>query len=97
MADDAAYGRRCPSRRPSSEETIEIVKRTGAGFELLRGRWAIEPTLGPLNRNWRLGKDFEATLASATTWIYIDSVYLLVRRLARLTQVIEKVLQLLRS
>ena len=55
--------------------------RTDAGFELLPGRWVVERTLGWLNRNWRLAKDFEATLASATTWIYIASVNLLVRRL----------------
>jgi transposase len=63
--------------------TIEIVKRTAAaGFELLPRRWVVERTLAWLNRNRRLAKDFEATLASATTWIYIASVNLLIRRLA---------------
>jgi hypothetical protein len=82
---------------PSAGESANQRFLSSGAIRLLPGRWAIERTLGPLNRNWRLGKDFEATLASATTWIYIASVYLLVRRLARLTQVIEKVLQLLRS
>ena len=62
--------------------TIEIVKRTAAGFEVLPRRWVVERTLAWLNRNRRLAKDFEATLASATTWIYIASVNLLIRRLA---------------
>jgi transposase len=62
--------------------TIEIVKRTATGFELLPRRWAVERTLAWLNRNRRLAKDFEATLARATTWVYIASVNLLVRRLA---------------
>ena len=63
--------------------TIEIVKRTAVGtFELLPRRWVVERTFAWLNRNRRLAKDFEATLASATTWIYIASVNLLVRRLA---------------
>ena len=48
--------------------TIEIVKRAAdaAGFQLLPRRWVVERTLGWLNRNRRLAKDFEATLASAT-------------------------------
>jgi transposase len=54
------------------EWTIEIVKRTAeaAGFQLLPWRWVVERTLAWLNRNRRLAKDFEAMLASATTWIY---------------------------
>ena len=63
--------------------TIEIVKRTAIGtFELLPRRWVVERTFAWLNRNRRLAKDFEATLASATTWIYIASANLLLRRLA---------------
>jgi transposase len=64
--------------------TIEIVKRAAdtVGFKLLPRRWVVERTLAWLNRNRRLAKDFEASIASATTWIYIASVQLLVRRLA---------------
>jgi transposase len=63
--------------------TIEIVKRpTGAtGFQLLPRRWVVERTLAWLNRNRRLAKDFEASVASATTWIYIAAVQLIVRRM----------------
>jgi hypothetical protein len=35
-----------------------------------------------LNRNRRLAKDFEASIASAKAWVYIASVQLLIRRLA---------------
>jgi transposase len=47
--------------------TIEIVKRTAdaAGFQLLPRRWVVEQTLAWLNRNRRLAKDFEASIASA--------------------------------
>jgi transposase len=64
--------------------TIEIVKRAAeaTGFHLLPRRWVVERTLAWLNRNRRLAKDFEASIASATTWIYIASVQLLIRRLA---------------
>ncbi len=64
--------------------TIEIVKRSDAaqGFELLPRRWVVERTLAWLNRNRRLAKDFEASFASATTWLLLASVKLLMRRLA---------------
>jgi len=64
--------------------TIEIVKRAAdaAGFQLLPRRWVVERTFAWLNRNRRLAKDFEATIASAKAWVYITSVQLLIRRLA---------------
>ncbi len=64
--------------------TLEIIKRSDAarGFELLPRRWVIERTFAWLGRNRRLAKDFEATIASAETWLYIASVQLIVRRLA---------------
>ncbi len=65
--------------------TIEIVRRLEAvgGFQLLKRRWVVERTLAWLNRNRRLAKDFEASVASAVAWILIASVKLLTRRLAR--------------
>lgn len=66
--------------------TIEIVKRSdkAKGFVLLPRRWVVERTLAWLNRNRRLAKDFEASIESAMTWLYIASVKLMSRRLARL-------------
>ena len=65
--------------------TIEIVKRSDAarGFVVLPRRWVVERTLAWLNRNRRLAKDFEASIESATTWLYIASVKLMSRRLGR--------------
>jgi len=64
--------------------TIEIVKRSddAKGFVLLPRRWVVERTFAWLNRNRRLAKDFEATVESALTWLYIASVKLMSRRLA---------------
>jgi transposase len=66
------------------EWTIEIVKRShpASGFVVLPRRWVVERTLAWLNRNRRLAKDFEATIESATTWLYVASVKLMARRLA---------------
>jgi putative transposase len=63
--------------------TIEIVKRAAeaAGFQLLPRRWVVERTPALLNRNRRLDKDFESSIASAKAWVYIASVQLLIRRL----------------
>jgi transposase len=66
--------------------TIEIVKRAdiATGFVVLPRRWVVERTFAWLNRNRRLAKDFEASLDSALTWLFLASVKLLMRRLARL-------------
>jgi len=66
---------------------IEIVKRTdqATGFQVLPRRWVVERTFAWLNRNRRLAKDFEATSGSSEAWIYLASVQLLARRLARTT------------
>jgi len=65
--------------------TIEIIKRpqNAEGFVLLPRRWVVERTFAWLNRNRRLAKDFEATLESALAWLFIASVKLMSRRLAR--------------
>jgi transposase len=64
--------------------TLEIIKRSdkAKGFELLPRRWVVERTLAWLNRNRRLTKDFEQTIASAIAWLFIASVQFLTRRLA---------------
>ena len=53
------------------------------GFEVLPRRWVVERTLAWLNRNRRLAKDFEQTIASATAWLFIASIQLFTRRIAR--------------
>ena len=44
----------------------------------------VERTLAWLNRNRRLAKDFEQTIASATAWLFIASIQLFARRIARI-------------
>lgn len=65
--------------------SLEIIKRsdTVKGFELLPRRWVVERTIAWINRNRRLAKDFEATIDSAVAWIFVASVKLLSRRVAR--------------
>jgi putative transposase len=65
--------------------SIDIIKRsdTAKGFVLLPRRWVVERTLAWLNRNRRLAKDFESTIESSTAWLFLASVQLLTRKLAR--------------
>jgi transposase len=65
--------------------TIEIVKRSDAakGFILLPRRWVVERTLAWLNRNRRLAKDVEAFTKTSLAWLFLASVKLLSRRIAR--------------
>ena len=64
---------------------VEIVKKLAdqIGFVILPRRWVVERFFAWINRNRRLAKDFEATIASATAFLYAASVMLLIRRLAR--------------
>lgn len=64
---------------------IEVVKKIAdqVGFQVLPRRWVVERFFAWINRNRRLAKDFEGTLASAQAFLYAASVLLLTRRLAR--------------
>lgn len=80
---DSAYG--AQRVREATSIVIEIVKRLGdqVGFQVLPRRWVVERFLAWINRNRRLAKDFEGSIASAETFLYAASVMLLTRRLAR--------------
>lgn len=64
---------------------VEIVRKNPGqvGFAVQPRRWVVERFFAWINRNRRLAKDFEATIASARAFLYAASVMLLARRLAR--------------
>ena len=64
---------------------VEIVRKSPdqVGFAVQPRRWVVERFFAWINRNRRLAKDFEATIASARAFLYAASVMRLVRRLAR--------------
>jgi len=64
---------------------LDIVRRKPhtKGFEILPRRWVVERTFAWLGRNRRLAKDFERSIRSAEAWIFLASIRLLSRRLAR--------------
>ena len=53
------------------------------GFAVQPRRCVVERFFAWINRNRRLAKDFEATVASANAFLYAASIMLLTRRLGR--------------
>ena len=64
---------------------VEIMRKSPdqVGFAVQPRRWVVERFFAWINRNRRLTKNFEASIASARAFLYAASVMLLVRRLAR--------------
>ena len=81
---DAAYAAERVAK--ATHIVVEIVRKLPdqVGFAVLPRRWVVERFFAWLNRNRRLAKDFEGTIASAAAFLYAASVMLLARRLARL-------------
>ena len=69
-------------RSPSKSSRRSPI-RSGSRSCRGAGSWVVERFFAWINRNRRLAKDFEATIASAEAFLYAASVMLLVRRLAR--------------
>ena len=53
-------------------------------FRVLARRWVIERTFSWLSQNRRMSKDRERLCASAEAFVYVATIRLMVRRLARL-------------
>ena len=52
------------------------------GFHVVKKRWIVERTFGWLGRNRRLSKDYEGTVASSETFVWLAMSALMLRRLA---------------
>ena len=81
-ADSAYQGPRVAS---ASTIRIAIVRKADnqVGFVVHAKRWVVERFFAWVNRNRRLAKDVERTIASAEAFLYAASTILLLRRLAR--------------
>ena len=55
------------------------------GFVVQKGRWVVERTFAWLGRYRRLSKDYEQSTLLSAGFVYVASVHILVRRLARYT------------
>jgi len=73
---DAAYAHIVDRVRKQFGWKLEIVRRSdkAKGFELLPHRWIVERTFGWLGRYRRLSRDFEHTVSSSESVVYIASI-----------------------
>lgn len=80
---DGAYVSIVDDVRKQFGWSLKIVRRSdnAKGFEVLPHRWIVERTFGWLGRYRRLSRDFEHTVSSSQTVVYIASI----RRMLKLT------------
>ena len=78
-ADFAAWVK---THRPKLE--VEVIQRSDdtSGFKVLPKRWVVERTFGWLMQHRRLVRDYEQTETSATAWIFVAMIRIMLRRLA---------------
>jgi putative transposase len=69
--------------RPGRPIRLEIVKRDGPGFKVLKRRWVVERTIAWLGRCRRLSKDYEGTTSSSEAFVKLAMIHLMARRLAK--------------
>jgi transposase len=63
---------------------VEVVKRsdTAKGFKVLPRRWVVERTFGWFMQCRRLVRDYERTVQSATGWMHMAMIRIMLRKLA---------------
>jgi len=65
---------------------VEVVTRPAdqRGFQVQPQRWKVERTFGWFNRFRVLSKDYEVYAETSAQWVYLASIHVMQRRLARL-------------
>ena len=65
---------------------VEIVaRRTAPEFHVLPQRWKVERTFGWFNRSRLLSKEYDVYVECSAYWVYLASIQVMMRRLARTT------------
>jgi len=75
-------------RRVLRKTKVELVKcsDTVSGFAMLRRLWAVERTIGWLNRRRRLAKDWESRNRNGLAFLYWAAVRIMLRKLCKVTR-----------
>jgi len=61
---------------------LEVVEKTGKGFNLVKRRWVVERTFAWLNNFRRHSKDYEVLTCNSEAMLQISMISILLRRLA---------------
>ena len=82
---DGGYPNIVEAARKQLGWTLNIVRRSdkAKGFEILPHRWIVERIFGWLGRYRRLSRDFEHTVSSSESVVYIASI----RRMLKLASI----------
>lgn len=83
LVDGAYTGPVVANAATETGVAVEMVKRSAIkGFVVVPKRWIVERSLGWMNRDRRLSKDYERTTASSETWVHLSFIHVMTRRLA---------------
>ena len=85
FADGAYGGQKLRRALDDAAWRIEVVKRSAQakGFEVIPRRWVVERTIAWINRCRRLAKDYENLNRTASAFIRLASIRLMLRRITR--------------
>lgn len=63
------------------KSVFEVATRSGEkGFEVIPKRWIVERSIGWLNWDRRLSKDYEANFDSSEAWVMISAIRSMIRK-----------------
>jgi len=84
LVDGVYTGQVVKQARQQTGVGVEVRKRPEEqkGFHVIPTRWLVERSLGWMNRDRRLSKDDERTIASSESWVKISFIGQMTRRLA---------------
>jgi putative transposase len=82
---DGGYASKVAGVRKQFGWQLEIIKRSDGvkGFKVLPRRWVVERTFGWLGRYRRCARDYEHTVRSSTSMVYIASARRMLRHVAK--------------
>jgi putative transposase len=73
--------------RAALQCVVEIVARQAErGFQVLPHRWKVERTFGWFNRSRLLSKEYDVYVEVSEYWVYLASIQVMMRRVARTQQ-----------
>ena len=83
LVDSAYNGAVVEKAEKDTRVKVTMVKRPDVkGFVVVPKRWIVERTFGWMNRDRRLSKDYERTIASSEAWIQLTFIQRMVRVIA---------------